>query len=511
MISLFAPSDGLQFSELQYLPKLSYFTDLNLDKFTEHMKALEISEELIPYFYYVPKTKEEADYRQEIVKDLSDPDIRAAISRFITGIGIAERYYGYSDKVNTSVQKWKWRLDTIVRFYSAIERFCVDLNESGPKSKAFHDVHQYLYDLLKSKEVMEIRGKAEEINAEFDKMRFHMTINKERATLDFQYSEEDYCSEIRSAFPHAEETASDEHVFTESPFGDMNISPLEEFILNQFIKQDKILFRNLETFCGVQKEILIPDVLNLIRELRFYLFNLEYFEKMKGHGFPFAFPELREDRDICLIDCYDIVLAAKNYEIKQEVILNDIVKSDTETAIIVTGPNQGGKTTLARAFGQCCYFGMMGFPVAAASARLPFFDRIFTQFASITGNGVEGRLEHELIGVNEILKEQTENSLIIFNELFTSAPTVDALTMCRNLLKRLLSKNAVCFVVTHTFELSFDSEDYVSLVATVVEDGSFRRTYRIVRKPADGVAYANSIVGKYKLDYDHIRGRLAKR
>ena len=83
--------------------------------------------------------------------------------------------------------------------------------------------------------------------------------------------------------------------------------------------------------------------------------------------------------------------------------------------------------------------------------------------------------------------------------------------MCRSLLRKLLSKNAVCFVVTHTFELSFDSDDYVSLVATVVEDGSYRRTYRIVRKPADGVAYANSIVGKYKLDYDHIRGRLAKR
>jgi hypothetical protein len=48
-------------------------------------------------------------------------------------------------------------------------------------------------------------------------------------------------------------------------------------------------------------------------------------------------------------------------------------------------------------------------------------------------------------------------------------------------------------------------------VATVVEDGSFRRTYRIVRKRADGAAYANSIVSKYKLDYSHINYRLGKR
>lgn len=511
MISLFAPENGLHFAEVKELPQLSFFPDLNLDAFTDHMKALDVSEELIPYFYYFPKNKEEADYRQGIVRDLSDRDIREAVNHFITGVSVAERYYGYSDKVTSSVQKWKWRLDTIIRFYSAIEQFCVELNDNPPKSEAFRNMHQSLYDLLRTKEVMEVRGKAQEINAEFEKMRFHVTINKERATLDFLYSGEDYCSEIRSAFPHAGEASPEEPVYTESPFGDMNISPLEEFVLSQFIRQDKILFRNLETFCGVQRDILNSDVLNLIRELRFYLFNLEYFEKMQGHGFPFTFPEIREDRDICLIDCFDIVLAAKNYDLKQEVILNDIVKASGETAIIVTGPNQGGKTTLARAFGQCAYFGMMGFPVSARSARLPFVDRIFSQFASITGNGVEGRLEHELVGVYEILNEQTDNSLIIFNELFTSAPTMDALTMCRSLLSKLLKKKAICFVVTHTFELAFDSDQYVSLVATVVEDGSYRRTYRIVRKPADGIAYANSIVGKYKLDYGHIRDRLTKR
>ena len=154
---------------------------------------------------------------------------------------------------------------------------------------------------------------------------------------------------------------------------------------------------------------------------------------------------------------------------------------------------------------------MMGFPVAASVAKIPFVNRIFTQFASVAGSGVEGRLEHEIFGVREVLNTMSNNSLVIFNELFTSAPTIDALTMCRDLLNRLINRSAICFVVTHTFELAFDSDDYVSLVATVVEDGSYRRTYRIIRKRADGVAYANSIVGKYKLDFEHINYRLGKR
>ena len=83
--------------------------------------------------------------------------------------------------------------------------------------------------------------------------------------------------------------------------------------------------------------------------------------------------------------------------------------------------------------------------------------------------------------------------------------------MSRDLLKRLLANNAICFYVTHTYEIALDSEDYVSLVATVVEDGTCRRTYRIVRKRADGVAYANSIVSKYKLDYSHINYRLHRK
>ena len=188
------------------------------------------------------------------------------------------------------------------------------------------------------------------------------------------------------------------------------------------------------------------------------------------------------------------------------------MKANFEKAIIVTGPNQGGKTTLARAFGQCFYFGMMGLPVPAGVCKLPYCTGIFTHFSNDEGSdSLEGRLYNEIVRVGDMLNGIDNRSVVILNELFTSAPTADALQMSRDLLKRLLSRGAICFYVTHTFEIAFDSDDYVSLVATVVEDGSYRRTFRIVRKQADGVAYANSIVSKYKLDFSHINYRLRKR
>ena len=509
MTSLFSPVKGLSFEMVSALTAPDYFDDLNLPEYINVVLEEPDDAELRPYFYYASKTKNEAAYRQSVAKDLCDPDIRAAVNRFILGIIVSRRYQMLSEKTE-SVQKWKWRLDTIVQYYDSIELFCSDLQQMPPKSEALLTLRDELNKIITSADVVNLRKQAGDINDEFEKMKFRLTIGKDNAVLDFDYSDDDYCNEIRSEFLRSEESA-DSHSFTESPFGDMNVSPLENFILEQFMKRNRPLFRNLETFCGINRNIITTEVSDIVREFRFYLLNLDYMARMKVKNFPITFTKFSEDREVNLDDCYDIVLAEKNSSENKEIVFNDIMKSGTETAIIVTGPNQGGKTTLARSFGQAAYFTAMGLPVAANSAKMPFFDRIYTLFASMTGNTVEGRLEHELDLIKSTLDSVSKESLVIFNELFTSASTGDALSMMRDLMSRLIAKGAILFVVTHTFELAYDSDNYVSLVATVVEDGSFRRTFRLIRKPADGVAYANSIVDKYKLDYEHIKVRLSNK
>ncbi len=510
MISLFHPVNRLTYEEVTKLEVPSYFEDLNLNQYADNVVALWEDKSLLPFFHYFTDSYDTTLYRQEIFSDLLNPVLRDAFQRFVSGIGTAIRYQQYSESISSSVQKAKWRLDCILQFYQTIENLCVDFNTIHPTARAFYSLHQELHKLLNTQEVLKLRQKANAIHQEFQNMRYRIVINKDRATLDFLYDSKDYCFPIRNAFEQGQADPTPVP-FRETPFDSMELAPLENFVLQQFQKQNRVLFRDLETFCGIKREIISQELIDFLLELKFYLANIKYLEQMKEHGFPITMPMIIKDRELYLDDCYDIVLAHRNHKLGQEVVLNDIMKAGFEKAIIVTGPNQGGKTTLARAFGQCTYLGMMGLMIPSSVAKIPFTSHIFTHFAcSNTNYGVEGRLENELNHLKEMLETVDGQSVVIMNELFASAPTMDALAMSRRLMAKLLDVGAICFFVTHTFEIAFDSDDYVSLVATVVEDGSFRRTYRIVRREADGIAFANSIVNKYKLDYSHINYRLRK-
>lgn len=510
MVSLFHPTDRLSYEEIKTLSKPDFFDDLNMNQYVDNVIAIWEDKDLKPFFYYFTDSYDTTKYRQEICMDLQRPELREALQRFISGIGTAIRYQQYAETISTSLQKWKWRLDCILQYYQSIENLCIDFNALHPQARAFYALHESLHRLLNEKEVLKLRTKARAINQEFQNMRYRITINKDRATLDFQYDNTDYCFPIRNAFEHGQADPQPV-VFRESPFITMELAPLEHFVLQQFQKQNRVLFRDLETFCGIKREIISVEICDLLMELKFYLANLEFMNQMQEYGFPITMPSVVREKELYLDDCYDVVLALRNHKENKELVLNDIMKAGFEKAIIVTGPNQGGKTTLARAYGQCVYLGMMGLMIPASVAKIPFAHQIFTHFACRDNHyGVEGRLENELLHLKEMLSKVDNHSVVIMNELFASAPAMDALAMSRKLMKTLLTAGAICFFVTHTFEIAFDSDQYVSLVATVVEDGSFRRTYRIVRREADGIAFANSIVNKYKLDYSHINYRLNK-
>ena len=84
----------------------------------------------------------------------------------------------------------------------------------------------------------------------------------------------------------------------------------------------------------------------------------------------------------------------------------------------------------------------------------------------------------------------------------------DAYWLGSKILEKILQLNAFAVYVTFVDELSTLNEQTVSFVSTVEPDNPLVRTYKVVRKPADGLSYALAIAEKHHLTYHQIKERI---
>jgi DNA mismatch repair ATPase MutS len=323
-------------------------------------------------------------------------------------------------------------------------------------------------------------------------------------------SEPDYSAEVELVFSRFKEGVVQSYL-SKLPHRE-TMNDIEAQILDGVASLYPDYFLHLEQFVGQNNDFQDKTIAVFDREIQFYLSWLKFIEKFKTVGLSCCYPVVSaQTKEIYSRSGYDIALADKLIHENKSVVVNDFSLKGKERILVISGPNQGGKTTFARAFGQLHYLAGLGCPVAGTDARLFLFDQLFTHFEKEENiKNLRGKLQDELVRIHAILEKATTNSLIVINEIFTSTTLQDQVFLSSQIMDKLIRLDITGVWVTFIDELARYSEKTVSMVSSVVPENTAQRTFKITRRPADGLAYALSIAEKYRLTHTLLTKRLEK-
>ena len=188
-------------------------------------------------------------------------------------------------------------------------------------------------------------------------------------------------------------------------------------------------------------------------ELAFYVGCLNLHEQLVRIGEPTCFPvpSPAGERDYTATKLYDISLALN---LKQKIVAND-VNADGKELIIVTGANEGGKSTFLRSIGLAQLMMQCGMFVPAETLHASISEGIFTHYRRKEDPTMKsGKLDEELSRMSAIVEIISPDSIVLFNESFSATNEREGSELARQIVRALLERRIRVVFVTHFYEFS---------------------------------------------------------
>jgi len=486
-----------------------FFGDLNLDQVLASMTAGREEHELEPFFSAPLHDVAAVRYRHEVLRDLEKPEVLEAVTVFADAMKRMREQLVQVEKLRYAFQKQAWFRDAIEIYCDAVRGLADALAERNVTSRGLRGLRDYLAAYATSEDFTALAADTRAVKEVLATVRYALRINGAKVTVSRSEGEADYGAEVEQTFAKFKQGAVDSYLVKLPDYADMD--HVEAQVLDRVARLHPDVFGLLADYCARHAEYLDPTIGRFDREVQFYLGYLELIGRFRAAALPFCYPQVSaRSKEIAVEETFDIALANKLVPEGDTVVCNDFHLDGPERVFVVTGPNNGGKTTFARTFGQLHYVASLGLLVPGSQARLFLPDRIYTHFEREEDiETLRGKFEDELVRVHEILDQATSNSVVVMNESFNSTTLNDALFVGAEVVRRLLELGPLGVYVTFVDEIASLSEATVSMVSQIVPENPAERTFKVLRKPADGLAYAWAIAEKYGLTYERLMERIA--
>ncbi|MCD7890940.1 MAG: endonuclease MutS2 [Ruminococcus sp.] len=245
------------------------------------------------------------------------------------------------------------------------------------------------------------------------------------------------------------------------------------------------IIRELCSECGQYADILCENY-KVCAELNLYFAKANLAAKMNC-----SLPNITDDGRI------DLKKARHPLIDKKKVVTINISLGESYQALIITGPNTGGKTVALKTAGLLSAMIMCGLLIPCADgSSISVFDHIFVDIGD--SQSIEQNLSTFSAHTNkviEIIHTADSRSLVLLDELGSGTDPVEGAALAISIIKRLMNTGARLMVTTHYQELkvfAIDSPD-VENASCEFDIETLRPTYRlIVGSPGKSNAFAIS-------------------
>lgn len=307
--------------------------------------------------------------------------------------------------------------------------------------------------------------------------------------------------------------------------------PLFADLANVLEKTTRPIADKLKQYKEIHSDLLI----NLRPGLIFFLGAVQFIRRLQSVGLPVCRPEivLAEDR-LCLVqDSYNANLALfhmNKVDVQNlaAIITNDVPIGPDGRILILTGPNQGGKTTFMQGIGIVQVLAQAGCFVPGTQAKISPVDNIYTHFPIEEKPETDaGRFGEEAMRMGKIFEQVTGYSLVLLNESLFSTNPGESLYLAQDIVRILRRIGLRAIYSTHLHELGNlvaelnQSVPGKSLIISVVSspvDGDLaaagaevKRTYKVEIRPPLGQSYAREIAARYGISYEKLEKGLSGR